>query len=161
MSEIEYGKFAAVVMVLRRRDSGWEALAVARRGESDQWGLPGGKVESHETSVIAAVREFTEETGIRLTVGSPWILGHTTIAPVHRMIPQETVLDSDGYLTTFYLLDTTGMGLPERFDTPEGEEKARWVPLFKLCSGPYGKENRKRFEKLGILHSFTPYPTKL
>lgn len=38
-------------------------LAVARRGTTDQWGLPGGKVDVGEDLIGAAVRELKEETG--------------------------------------------------------------------------------------------------
>lgn len=40
-------------------------LGVARRGTTDEWGLPGGKVEKDEAPLDAAVREMFEETHTR------------------------------------------------------------------------------------------------
>jgi len=69
---------------------------------------------------------------------------------LHRFIPQETVLDSGGYFTTFYLLDTTGLDLPDTFEPREGEAPVRWALPEELFDGPYGRENRERFKALGI-----------
>jgi len=43
-----------------------EVLAISRRNDFTQWGIPGGKVERHETNLDAAIREIVEETGLRL-----------------------------------------------------------------------------------------------
>lgn len=40
---------------------GERVLAVARRGTTDQWGLPGGKVDPGEEPLITATRETFEE----------------------------------------------------------------------------------------------------
>ena len=61
------------------------------------------------------------------------------------------MLDSGGYFTTFYLLDTTGMELPETFEVADHEAPVRWGPLTELLKGPYGKENRERLQKLGVM----------
>lgn len=42
------------------RDDGL-LLGVARRGTTDQWGLPGGKVEPKESTWLTAIRETQEE----------------------------------------------------------------------------------------------------
>jgi 8-oxo-dGTP pyrophosphatase MutT (NUDIX family) len=43
-----------------------EVLAISRRNDFTQWGIPGGKQEPYETTAIAAVREIKEECGILL-----------------------------------------------------------------------------------------------
>jgi 8-oxo-dGTP pyrophosphatase MutT (NUDIX family) len=43
-------------------------LLLARRADTRNWELPGGKVEPGESVVDAAVREVAEETGVRISV---------------------------------------------------------------------------------------------
>lgn len=43
---------------------------------ADEWGLPGGGREGDETFEEAAVREVTEETGIRCEITNLWLLRH-------------------------------------------------------------------------------------
>jgi predicted NUDIX family NTP pyrophosphohydrolase len=46
--------------------------------ESGFWGIPKGQVEKNETIIDAAFREFTEETGLNLTVKNLIPIGITT-----------------------------------------------------------------------------------
>ncbi len=41
-------------------------ILCVRRGRSDKWGLPGGKLEAGEKTLDTAIRECLEETGIQL-----------------------------------------------------------------------------------------------
>jgi 8-oxo-dGTP pyrophosphatase MutT (NUDIX family) len=133
-------KFAVAVIVLRKRDyADWEVLLVARKDDHTRWGLPGGKMEQGEAPITAALRELEEETGI--------------LAYDEFLVPQETVLDSGGYLTTFYLLvsaTATENEFPETFDVGNGEAPVRWGRIEELFDGPFGNENRERFRKMGI-----------
>lgn len=61
---------AAGAVVLRHSDDGVEVLAV-HRPRYDDWSLPKGKLEAGETAPAAAVREVTEETGLRVRLQSP------------------------------------------------------------------------------------------
>ncbi len=45
-------------------------VLLQRRGDSNQWGFPGGAVEPGETPEMTAVREAKEETGLDVSVGS-------------------------------------------------------------------------------------------
>lgn len=44
-------------------------LAVCYNGDESVWTLPGGRVETLETSAVALVRELREELGIAVTLG--------------------------------------------------------------------------------------------
>ena len=43
-------------------------ILLQRRGDSGEWGLPGGFIEPGEEPAAAAVREVYEETGVRVRV---------------------------------------------------------------------------------------------
>jgi len=160
-------KFAVAVIVLRRNsavEGGWECILVARKDDHTRWSLPGGKVDPPppspepgtiticggegkprgETTIEAAYRELREETGLDIPHGE--YLGN-----LNRFIPQGTVLDSGGYFTTLYLLDTTGMKLPETFEVEDHEAPVEWGPVHRLFDGPFGRENAKRLQKLGVI----------
>ena len=158
-------KFAVAVIVLRHNaevEGGWECILVARKDDHTRWSLPGGKVDPPppppepgtiyggeskprgETTIEAAYRELREETGLVIPHGE--YLGN-----LNRFIPQGTVLDSGGYFTTFYLLDTTGMELPNEFTVAEHEAPVRWGSVYELLEGPYGRENAERLRKIGII----------
>jgi len=148
-------RFAVAVIVLRHNDEvegRWQCVLVARKDDHARWSLPGGKVDSGETSPEAAHRELHEETGIDLgsvvrQIGPIAVRARDS----QRLIPQETVLDSGGYFTTFYLLDTTGIELPETFTVADHEAPVRWGSVYELLEGPYGPENAERLRKIGVI----------
>jgi 8-oxo-dGTP pyrophosphatase MutT (NUDIX family)/phosphohistidine phosphatase SixA len=61
---------AAGAVLYRYRDQGIE-VAVIHRPRHDDWSFPKGKLEPGEHVLMAAVREVTEETGIRPVLGRP------------------------------------------------------------------------------------------
>lgn len=52
-----------------RQGDGGLLLAVVHRPRYDDWSFPKGKLEPGESSLLAAVREVGEETGLRITLG--------------------------------------------------------------------------------------------
>lgn len=54
---------ARVLLVRRSQDADWEP---------GRWELPGGKLRHGEDLANAVMREVYEETGLRVTVGSPF-----------------------------------------------------------------------------------------
>ena len=146
-------KFAVAVIVLRQNaevEGGWECVLVARKDDHTKWSLPGGKVDPGENSPLAAIRELREETGIDIRLDTMGTGANPKLASP-RLIPQGTVLDVDGYLTTFYLLDTSSVRLPDLFEVAENEAPVEWGPVYRLLDGPYGRENAERLKKIGIL----------
>ena len=143
-------KFAVAVLVLRQHGGEWEAVVVARKDDHTRWSLPGGKLDPPapsagigpprlrfaETPRHAATRELREETGIDCRED--------------HLVELDTVLDSGGYLTTFYLL-AANHPLPDKFTPGEGEAPVQWGPVPLLFDGPFGAENRERFRKMGII----------
>jgi ADP-ribose pyrophosphatase YjhB (NUDIX family) len=49
-------------------------ILLSRRADLNQWTLPGGRLDAHESLEAAAVREVCEETGIEVAVESPMAL---------------------------------------------------------------------------------------
>lgn len=61
---------AAGALVLRRSPVGLEVLVV-HRPKYDDWSFPKGKLDHDEHSLVAAVREVQEETGVSARLGPP------------------------------------------------------------------------------------------
>jgi len=101
-------------------------LAVSRKDDPTQFGMPGGKVDPGESPLETASRELEEETG----------LVAISLVPVFSW--------SDGeYLTHTYLT------------TVEGEVRTHekgvvdWVHPDVLLRGPFGTYNRLLLDKIG------------
>lgn len=153
-------KFAVAVLVLRQTGDGkWECVQVARKDDHSRWSLPGGKLDPPDEDPLpmpitravatplhraeyprrAAWRELKEETSIDCRM--------------EQLVELETVLDSGGYLTTFYIL-AANTPFPEELRplfSDEGEAPVRWGPIEALFDGPFGDENKARFKKMGII----------
>ena len=55
---------AGAVVWRRRKKNGPVEIIVIHRPRYNDWTLPKGKVEPGETTIVAAVREIREETGL-------------------------------------------------------------------------------------------------
>lgn len=109
---------AATVLIFN--DQG-KILAVSRKNNPNDFGLPGGKVDADETPAQAAVRELREETGLALY--SP--------TPIFRRE------DADGFITTTF----TGLTVGDIRSTEEGV--VAWIDQETLFAGSFGDYNRK------------------
>src|SRR4051812_50096951 len=64
---------SAGILLFRQRDGATEVLLIKPGGpywknrDEGAWMIPKGGVEAGETPAVAAMREFEEETGMRLT----------------------------------------------------------------------------------------------
>lgn len=86
-----------------------------------QWVIPGGQLEFGESLPLAAVREFTEETGLWAEV--------TGLLDVSEVLIPERPYHS---ITITYLGGVTGGELRAEAGHPHGEKMPRWFSLEEL-----------------------------
>jgi 8-oxo-dGTP pyrophosphatase MutT (NUDIX family) len=126
-AEDEESKVPKAACVLVVSDDG-KVLAVSRRDNPNDFGLPGGKVEPGEDPRDAAARELYEETGLTATHCSAVFSQY------------------DGsYLTTTFMCNVEG-----EIDTDESGV-IRWVKPDVLIRGSFGDYNRAMFKNLGLV----------
>ena len=98
-------------------------LAVSRKNNHSDLGLPGGKIESGESPISAACREAVEELGA--TVCNPILVKVAKVDDINVFI---------------YRADVIG-DVVDHVNT-EGA-RVRWVEPKAICSGTFGKFNKK------------------
>lgn len=99
-------------------------LMVCHKGiinEKDVWLPPGGGVEAGETIQQALEREFWEETGFRIEVGSFWFINEFIHAPIHAIELYFRVQIKSGELTK-------GTD-PEVSKDAQLIKDVRWIPV--------------------------------
>ena len=120
---------SACVLVLN--DEG-KILSVSRRGAPLEYGLPGGKVDSGELYVEAAVRELSEETGLFLT--------H------HDVIMVYAGDDGHGYYVTTFMCERIVRSSDVR--QMESDMAVNWITPAELLSGPFVQYNSNVLQAL-------------
>ena len=119
-SYLNFPDGSASVLVIRDGD---KILAISRKGDHDDLGLPGGKIEQGESPITAACREAVEEIG----------------KPVCN--PRLIHLAKVGKISVFvFSADLVGQ-LSEHINSEDS--KVCWVLPKEICSGTFGKFNRK------------------
>jgi 8-oxo-dGTP diphosphatase len=106
-------------VVYRPAAGGWDVLLVERRRYND-WSLPKGHLEPHETHEAAALREIEEETGIRGRIVAP--LG-TLRYPITGRSGRPTTKVVTHFMVAALDPTTAPAAQPGEVDT------VRWVPL--------------------------------
>lgn len=112
-------KLQAVTALLFNEEG--KILAVSRRDNHNDFGLPGGKLDEGETHEQAIIREVKEETGLELSD-----------------LKEYYVREDVGYISTTYLAKHTGMIKPK--DDKEGVVK--WTDFEELKKGSFGIYNK-------------------
>lgn len=122
--------FGACVLIMNKDG---QILAVSRKDNKEDFGLPGGKVEPGETPIEAALRELFEETG------------YQAIEPRYHMIYHA---ENDGKLAVTYQLDAAAL---KQVKTPTESGVVSWVSPDVLAAGKtFGDYNRSLFKTIGI-----------
>jgi 8-oxo-dGTP pyrophosphatase MutT (NUDIX family) len=133
----------AVCILIRHPEKDMKILGVARRGTTDQWGLPGGAVEENETLIDAAIRELKEETGIDSNKYQLKELYTRTSEPGE---------DGKAFECTVFIAD---LSIVYSFNNHEiiGNNKlcgdagpVAWLDEEDLLRGPFSKYNKVTFE---------------
>lgn len=125
---------AACVLIFQNN----KVLAISRGENTSDWGIPGGKVERHETLPEAARNELREETGVRLDTRT-WL------------IPILTDLSNTHVTTTFGVHGR--IFIPQQLQSTPFEGYVDWKDPQELCTPQCSFESyhRRVFSKLGIL----------
>ena len=119
-------KITAACVLIRKGD---KFLAVARRGTTDKWGLPGGKVDPGEAPEYTASRELEEETGV-ITDPSDLKEAFTSLCGPG---PDGKTFKVVTFIPTKY----TG-------EIKNGDAgPVDWVDIDKLLDGPFGGYNKE------------------
>lgn len=121
---------AVLLLSTRQTAEGLRILAVTRRDNHNDWGLPGGKVEFTDLSdTDAIIRETLEETGYRIANPIPFF----TKFGVSRSVTAFTCGTYDNNRTAF--------------DSREG--LCQWVEPARVLTGTYGAYNKALFNYIG------------
>jgi len=117
----------SVQVVLLNEDG--QVLGVSRKDNHDDFGLPGGKVESYDkTLIMAAVREVKEETGLN-------IVNAELIFAMHR----------NGHMGYTYIADFYG---DINYDKEAEPHVVKWVNYEEVIRGSFGTWNNYVLEAL-------------
>ncbi len=111
-------------------------VALVHRPRYDDWSLPKGKLEHGETSIVAAVREVSEETGFACRLGR--YLGHVTYpVPGHHRLKR----------VDYWAAEVAG----GRFVPNREVNRLRWLPsseAAKELSYPMDRRTLRAFLRL-------------
>lgn len=128
----------AVCALITNEDN--QLLAVSRKDDHDDWGLPGGKVDLEETLEQALFRECLEETGYAIIIN-------------YEESPFDS-LENDGTITRTYVcsIDTSVEQLP----VAETEGLVAYKDPDVLLQGSFKDYNLECFARFNSIVNYKP-----
>lgn len=136
-----FGAACAACVVVFHPDNK-RILAVSRKNDHNDWGIPGGKSEPNETYIQTAVREFKEEIGIQLNCCYLKPIFDCFAGKYHVRTfeyPYE-LLDSE-----FAPVGTEGI----KHSDSEESGKVEWRPFLDIMNGTFGDYNKGLLYEVG------------
>jgi len=124
-SSLDFPTGSAAVVIIKNEN---KILAVSRKGNHKDLGLPGGKIELGESPTTAACREAVEETG--KTICNPRLMHVAKVGDICVFV---------------FSADLIGQ-LSEHINSEDA--KVCWVKPEEICSGTFGKFNKKHIMQL-------------
>lgn len=119
-------------------------VLLARRGDTGNWELPGGKIEPGESTTAAAMREVCEETGIAITVTA---LAGVFSDPAHVVVYPARSEARQQHVTLVHATPREHDRSEQR-PRPDGEEitAAAWLELDDLATVPIHPSVHRRLD---------------
>ena len=124
----------SVVLLVKQASS---YLAVSRRDDHADFGLPGGKVDVGEEPKDSLVREVYEETGIQIQA--------------YDLIKVFDREDSTGHYVFCYLYHGNAFNKFKEGIYEDNGGLAKMVSKVELLTGSFGDYNRELFKKLELI----------
>jgi 8-oxo-(d)GTP phosphatase len=120
MPEAADGEIRAAGAVLWRRSAGGLEIALIHRPRYDDWSFPKGKSKSGEHVLETAVREVTEETGLRPVLGRPLPTAHYQSDGRRKRVDYWAARPAPA---------GNGAGLASPFQPNDEVDDLRWLPV--------------------------------
>lgn len=124
-SSLDFPTGSAAVVIIKNEN---KILAVSRKGDHEDLGLPGGKIEPGESPTTAACREAVEETG--KIICNPRLMHVAKVGDICVFV---------------FSADLIGH-MSEHINSENA--KVCWVNPEDICSGTFGKFNKKHIMQL-------------
>src|ERR1700683_4893001 len=109
------------------RNNGTHSEVLLLRNDRLEWELPGGRIERGETPEECVAREFKEETGLSVSVGSCILNGRLTIRPPHVSRTKNVWISTYGC----HLRD--GASVPSHILLSNEHKESTWIRVSDLA----------------------------
>ncbi len=128
-------KIAVVALIYEGEFFNSKILAVSRKNDYLDFGLPGGKIENEDKTIFdALIREVLEETGIRIESGEPIF-----------------TREDNEYIAIVFLATNWNIEIPKELLDPSETGKIMWTTFDVLKLGSFGAYNTKLEKHIELL----------
>lgn len=127
-------KIAVVALIYKENDFSGDILAVSRKDNHNDFGLPGGKIEDCDKTIFhGLVREVKEETGLIINRGEPIF-----------------TREDNEYIAIVFLVTESQWDL-DHVINPNETGVVKWTDFETIKKGSFGHYNTKLEEHLNRL----------